>query len=336
MGRGEGRVVPRGKSIQLDFYYKGVRCRETLRLPPTKPNVRHAERMMATIQHEIAIGTFRYSKHFPNSPKAELFDNAQAASATVGEALDRYLEGLKPTLEYSTYRDYDSAIRHYLQPVFGNIPLRELSTRQIRKWIAGLVISAKRINNILIPLRGMLAEAYADGIIERNPMDRIRNLAVPTEEPDPFTPEEIHAILAACTDPQHRNLFQFAFWTGLRTSEMIALEWKDIDWRRGVVRVMRASVRKRIKGAKIRAGERDVLLLSPALEALNAQRPYTELRHGRVFHNPRTGEPWETDGQIRKTAWTHILRQAGVRYRNPYQTRHTFASTLLSAGENPM
>jgi len=291
---------------------------------------------MATIQHEIAIGTFRYSKHFPESPRAELFDDARAASATVGDVLNRYLEGLKPSLEYSTYRDYESAVRHHLQPAFGNIPLRELGTRQIREWIAGLVISAKRINNILIPLRGMLADAYADGLIERDPMDRIRNLTVRTEEPDPFTPEEKHAILAACTDPQHRNLFQFAFWTGLRTSELIALEWKDIDWRRGVARVRRASVRKHIKATKTRAGERDVMLLPPALEALNAQRQHTELRHGRVFYNPRTSEPWETDGQIRKTAWTHILRRAGVRYRNPYQTRHTFASTLLSAGENPM
>lgn len=30
------------------------------------------------------------------------------------------------------------------------------------------------------------------------------------------------------------------------------------------------------------------------------------------------------------------LKKAGVRYRRPYQTRHTFASMLLSAGEHPM
>lgn len=38
----------------------------------------------------------------------------------------------------------------------------------------------------------------------------------------------------------------------------------------------------------------------------------------------------------RKTAWIPALKTAGVRYRYPYQTRHTFASTLLSAGENPV
>jgi integrase len=135
----------------------------------------------------------------------------------------------------------------------------------------------------MIPLRGMLADAHADGLIERNPMDRVRNLTVRTEEPAPFTPDERNAILAACVEPQNRHLFQFAFWTGLRTSELIALEWQDVDWRRGVVRVRRASVRKHVKPPKTRAGERDVMLLPPALEALQAQRPYSELKGGRCF-----------------------------------------------------
>ena len=187
----------------------------------------------------------------------------------------------------------------------------------------------------MIPLRGMLADAYADGLIERNPMDRIRNLTVRHEEPDPFTPDERTAILNACTEPQHRNLFEFAFWTGLRTSELIALEWRDVDWQQNLVRIRRASVRKRVKGTKTRSGERNVVLLPPALEALQRQRSLTKRLTGRVFRNPRTNKPWETDGQIRKTAWQPILKRTNVRYRSPYQTRHTYASTLLSVGENP-
>jgi integrase len=79
-----------------------------------------------------------------------------------------------------------------------------------------------------------------------------------------------------------------------------------------------------------------VQLLQPALDALLDQRQHTQLRGEEVFMNPRTGEPWEHDGPIRKTAWQPTLRKAEVRYRYPYQTRHTFASTLLSAGENPV
>ncbi|WP_256449813.1 site-specific integrase [Candidatus Nitrotoga sp. 1052] len=122
----------------------------------------------------------------------------------------------------------------------------------------------------------------------------------------------------------------------MRTSELITLEWGDVDFQRGVVRVRRASVRKVVKTTKTMSGERDVKLLTPALEALNAQVSFTFSANGRIFHNPKTNSPWETDGQIRKTAWIPILKAANVPYRNPYQTRHTYASMLLSAGEDPM
>ena len=45
---------------------------------------------------------------------------------------------------------------------------------------------------------------------------------------------------------------------------------------------------------------------------------------------------WVGDAPIRKTLWVAALKRAGVRYRNPYQTRHTFASMCLTAGENAM
>ena len=79
---------------------------------------------------------------------------------------------------------------------------------------------------------------------------------------------------------------------------------------------------------------REVLLLPPALAALTAQKAYTFLADHRVFHCPYTGKPWETSEQIRRSAWQPLLKKAGVRYRYPYQTRHTYASMLLSKGEN--
>ena len=71
MGRTQG-INPRGNSIQIDFYYLGKRCRETLKLEPTKANLTFAQRFKASILHEIAIGTFTYSKHFPNSKNVRL------------------------------------------------------------------------------------------------------------------------------------------------------------------------------------------------------------------------------------------------------------------------
>ena len=333
MGRKQSGVRPRGKGIQIDFYYRGVRCLETLRMPPTAANMKFAVRKRTAIQHEIATNTFDYAKHFPDSKRVSRLGIQRIP--TVKKQLTKWLNSKFRTCEYSTYKAYNSAVNHHLIPEFGDQLLTELKTSDIREWIGGLTVSAKMVNNVMIPLRGMLSDAFADGLIERNPMDRIKNLTHRTREPQPFTPEEVEAILNAC-DGQVRNLFEFAFWTGLRTSELIALEWGDVDWRRECIHVRRASVAKKTKPTKTKSGERAVKLLPPALDALKAQKTHSLLRGTQVFHNPLTGEPWIDDQQIRKTAWIPTLRRAGVAYRTPYQTRHTYASTLLSAGENPM
>lgn len=332
MDRRQG-IAPRGKSIQIDFYYLGKRCRETLKLEPTKANLVFAKNLKSAIQHEIAIGTFSYSKHFPQSKNARL--GAKTSNKTIAQALDEYMQASRRTLELSTLKGYRSAIEFYLKPNFGHIRLVDLTSATIKSWMGGLTISGKRINNVLIPLRTIFADAFADELIDKNPMIRVKNLPVKTDEPHPLTPSEIDAILNELTQ-QGKNFIQFAIWSGLRTSELIALEWGDIDFRAGLVRVRRAIVNKNSKQPKTKAGERDVKLLPPALEALLNQKQFTFLAGGRVFNNPITNKPWETDAQIRRTLWISALKKAGVIYRTPYQTRHTYASMMLSAGEEPM
>ena len=90
-----------------------------------------------------------------------------------------------------------------------------------------------------------------------------------------------------------------------------------------------------IKSPKTAAGLRVVDLNADAVAALIAQKPISIKRGQRVFLNPRTLAPWSTDAQIRKTAWLPIMERAGIKYRNPYQIRHTYASTMLTAGANP-
>lgn len=333
MGRRQSGVRPRGKGIQIDFYYRGVRCLETLRIPPTPANVKFAVQKRAAIQHEIATNTFDYAKHFPDSRKIARLGVQR--TPTVEQQLTKWLNSKHRTCAYSTYRSYNSAVTHHLIPQFGDQLMTELTTTDVRAWRDGLAVSNKMANNILIPLRGVLADAHADGLIEKNPMDRIKNLTHRTREPEPFSPDEVAAILGACQG-QVRNLFEFAFWTGLRTSELIALEWGDADWRKGCIFVRRASVAKKTKSTKTISGERTVKLLPPAENALKAQKKHSRLQGVQVFHNPLTDDPWIDDQQIRKTAWIPTLARAGVAYRTPYQTRHTYASMMLMAGETPM
>lgn len=333
MDREQGVRARSPRSIEIDFYYLGQRCREIIKIPPTKPNLLHARRKRETILYEIGIGTFNYAVHFPDSRRAATL--GKLTNKTVGEALEDFLHNTRRSYEASTLRGYKSAIYHHLIPSFGKTLLHKLTTKDIKDWINSLAISGKRINNVLIPLRIVLSDAYMDGLIDSNPADRVKNIPHRYDEPNPFKPDEMRLILENC-DPQSRNLFQFAFWSGLRTSELIALEWRDIDFAKGVIRVSRASVKRIIKQPKTHAGKREVLILPFAREALERQKEFTFAIGGRIFHNPRTNTPWEIDNQIRGTGWLPAIKAAGIPYRNPYQTRHTYASMLLSAGENPM
>jgi integrase len=330
-----------GQCIRITFSYRGVLCRETLKIEPTKANLKYAERLRGEIINAIGLGTFNYVDYFPGSKRARLFGYSYT-KATVGELLEAYMKIAEKTLEPSTFNGYRKVCEAHLYPIFKNIPIKELSPITIRNWVTGLTCTLKTVRNILTPLRNMLDQALNDGLIERNPLDKLvlsklvnKDTGKSDWEVDPFDQDEIKAILNEATG-QARNLFQFAFFAGLGTSELIALEWDDIDWLKGLARVTRAVVLKQEKGTKTKSGARNVLLLPPALEALKNQKSFTYLEGQRIFYNPRTNTPWETDGQIRKTCWTHILRKAGVRYRNPYQTRHTYASMMLSAGENPL
>lgn len=319
----------------MTFTYRGVRCRETVRITPTPANVRHVDRWRATILHEIALGTFDYAKHFPESQKVRQFK--PGAATTLTTALESWLSAARKTTAFSTWQDYANTVRNHLVPSLGALRLTEATTGLIKDWMGTLDCGPKRTNNMLIPLRGVFADAYADGLIERDPMARIRNLRrTRAPEPDPFSPSEIMAILEHC-DGQVRHYWQFAFATGLRTGEQIALQWGDVDWLSGFVRIRRSVVRGQARdGTKTESGVRDVKLLPMALAALQAQKPHTFLADGAIFHNPRHSAPWTGPKALSKGAWAVVLRRAKVRYRNLYQTRHTYASTLLTAGEDPM
>jgi len=72
------------------------------------------------------------------------------------------------------------------------------------------------------------------------------------------------------------------------------------------------------------------------MEALQALEAISRARGTRMWLNPRTLQSWNTDAQIRKTAWQPIMLQAGIKYGNPYQIRPTYASSMLTAGANPL
>jgi integrase len=321
--------------------YRGVRCRERITLKPTATNLKKAEQHKAAIEHAISIGTFDYAVTFPNSARAAKFA-PEASHEKVAGFLTRWLAAKKKHLSSSTFDGYRKLVEHRLVPALGAHMVVDLKRKMIKDWLDTLETSNKTLSNIQSCLRSALTEAVDEELIENNPMAgwTYKRKSAPREEDDvdPFSQDEQAAIIGALTG-QSANLVQFAMWTGLRTSELVALDWSDVDWIRGeavITRAMTQASKGIAEIPKTASGRRTVKLLGPAMAALKAQKTHTYLAGKEVFQNPRTLQRWAGDGPIRKTMWAHAVKKAGVRYRRPYQTRHTYASMMLSAGEHPM
>ena len=239
-------------------------------------------------------------------------------------------------LSHGTLIKYNQALAFWVQEI-GDQPIDSIKYSTLAMLANSQGWKPKNRNNILIPLRRALEMAYLDGLIESNPTDRIKNAKVQKEPPDPLTAEEVEDVLEYMRkyDPQIRNLFEFSCFTGMRPSEVIALQWEDIDQIRGLARVCRANTFGKIHETKTFM-VRDVELMNRAKDALGRQKEHTLLKNSFIFENPVTKEPYAEERPLRRAYWNPTLKALGLRQRRFYQTRHTYATLNLMAGANPM
>lgn len=333
-----------GDRIQVAFTWNDQECRELLPpCPINKSSIQRAAILREEVRRKIGDGTFVYADYFPDSPRAK----ANPKDALLMEVLlQRQLETYERQVQNSqmaksSYRGYAKAITGERMRRWHGLTVREVAPSALREWISEMDCTSKTIRNTLIPLRSIFEDALNDELIDFNPFDRIaltkliRQTAKASDYViQPFTAEERSAILEACR-PDEKPMVQFWFHSGLRPGELQALEWRHIDWERCIARIELNQVVGVVKAPKTAAGIRDLELNADAMAALTAQKAISLLRGARVWLNPSSLQPWETDAQVRKTLWMPLLKRSKVPYRNPYQVRHTYASTLLTAGQNP-
>lgn len=332
--------LPRGISqrngiIYLSFSVAGERYRESLGLKVSKPNIKHAVAKLQAIKYEVSIGSFNFVEHFPNSRRAKEIERKSGARLLVADLLNDWLRRMKDKCAYSTLKDYASAVNFHLIPRFGGLTVSEVTPSMVNDWLAELQISGKRKRNILIPFRKAMDDAMYEEIIDKNPLLRVKAPKHQFREPQPFTTDEVERILAEMEGVE-KCFYWFAFETGLRTSELIALRWEDIDYDNGFAHISRACVRGMLKDTKTSSGKRAVPLTKNAVDCLNRIETEGISNDGFVFYDPKSKKRWRDDQFPRKRVWIPAITKSGVKYRNPYQTRHTYASRSLSRGENPL
>jgi integrase len=322
-------IKANNSSVTISFTYNDVRCRETVKVKPTKSSLKEMVRKRDAILYEIEFGKFDYLKHFPNSKRARELTNTQANKITIKEMINSWFKRTQDQWEYSTKRGYISKITHHIEPNFGHICVSEFKPSIFKDWGTTSNLSGKTKNEVRSIMRSAFQELYIDEVIDGNPIDRVKRFKHIKKEPEPFNTTERESILGQMSG-QVLNLYEFAFWTGLRTSELLALRKCDVDLNRKVIFVRKALVHGREKGTKTKSGERTHQLHEKALLTLKSQLKLNTYDQERIFLNPKTNQPWRDDRAIYHNCWQPALKRSGVKFRKQYNTRHTYASAMLT------
>ncbi len=366
---GSIRVRKESGCLLIDFRYGGQRCREQTALEDTPANRKRLERLLQKIEADIADGTFDYGRSFPTSRSAAKFAQAPMQQAVHslavtlaggdvpvrGDRLDNLTTAMMPTFgefaeiwysekEVEWRRSHKKRIRDDLTkiliPRFGDRVVGQITKADILAFRAELAkvqarkretpLSNGRINKIINPMRQIINEA-ADRFDFRTPFQNIKQLRVKKSDVDPFTLEEVKAILANGRE-DFRNYFSVRFFSGMRTGEVHGLQWKYVDFERRLILVRETFVLGEDEYTKTDSSQRDIQMSQAVFDALVAQQKVTgQMKY--VFCN-RRGDPYDNKNFIARI-WNPLLRYVGLKVRRPYQCRHTAATLWLASGESP-
>lgn len=334
-------------NIYIDFRYRGTRCREQTKLPDNPANRKRAKQILERIEAEITLGTFDYAKYFPKSKRAEQFaehnqriERIRCQLPTLGEFYPTWFAEWEVAWRKSHKDTVALTFRKYLIPEFGEVPMNAITKASILAFRAKLTrkprrngtvgLSPARINKILMFLNQILQEGgERHGFI--SPLRGVKQLKTPRTHIEPFTLEEVQALIKTIRS-DYRNYLLVRFFTGMRTGEIDGLKWKYVDFDRREILIRETWTQGRLEYTKTDSSQREIQMSTPVFETLKRQKEVTGDQEF-VFCN-RNGKPI-CNRNFTNRVWYPLLRYLDLSQRRPYQTRHTAATLWLASGEAP-
>ena len=153
------------------------------------------------------------------------------------------------------------------------------------------------------------------------------------EEMQLLTREELQRLLIQAKDEGYYEVFLLELTTGLRVGELMALQWDDLNFKTGELRIERQVYRTKeellIQEPKTKASIRTVILPPPVVEALKEYKKTVSSRW--MFPSPK-----KEDAPLAPAAASHrlskILTHAGCKKVRFHDLRHVFATNALEHG----
>jgi len=269
---------------------------------------------------------------------------------TLEEWLNIWLAEYQCSKKPLTVQNYRQAIKKHILPALGNVPLKNLTNLMIQRFYNSLgegeqPLSPKSVKNVHGILHKALDQAVKVGELKTNPSD---NCVLPKQvkpEIKPLEPEEITRFVKNLEGEPYKNLFLTAFFTGMRQGELLGLSWDRVDFKSGVIEI-RQQLQCIDGNYFLETPKHDkVRMIAPPLLVMDALKQEKALQDR---NRELMGEKWQNDWNlvftdsvgkqlVRRTVDKHykrILEKSGIEPHRFHDMRHTFAVSMLDAGED--
>ncbi len=270
---------------------------------------------------------------------------AEPTNTTVGEWLKFWLENYKKnSVKPTTYDCYYNAYSAHLLPAFGNIKLDKLNPLMIQKYVndKAKTHSTSSIKKIYLTLSQSYAQAVKLNMLYKNPCDSVVLPRAEKSQAKAFSKEQQKFFLAQCKDDStYNNLYKFAFDTGMRIGELLALTWDKIT-DAGVtvssnIQIVKDYDEEAEKKSKTimtstkRENIRIIPLTKTATAVVEAQKENNDKNSPFVFYST-TGTPLMKRNVYRDMENKFEQIEEDMSDLTFHSIRHTFATRLLEKG----
>jgi len=263
-------------------------------------------------------------------------------SLTVGALVEHYREKELPPESgerkaYSTKQCYRSILGTWILPRWQSHRLTEVRTVEVEEWLRALPRSRGTRAKIRGVLHALFNHALRYEWLDRNPISLVRQSGKRERTPAILEIEEAYALLAALKGCEHVMVL-IDLGTGLRVSELLGLQWQDLDFEGLEFRITRSIVDQVVGNCKTEASRKPMPMHSAMAEALWHWKQvslYTRPEDW-VFASPFTNGrlPFHPDSLLKRQI-RPAARRVGIGKHIGWHTfRHTFSTWLKANGED--
>ncbi len=249
--------------------------------------------------------------------------------------LEECLRRMRMELKKSTVETYETRLRKWANPFWARKPLTEITQQDVRELIfneAKLNLTPTSRRSLLKEMRRIFQMAVEEGILTRNPATGVR-VKVPEPEKRVLSNEEAQMLLRIAKQSDHPFylVWAVALMTGMRSGELFALKWRNVDLEGRKIHVVEQWTSKDGFGPTKTRKNRIVPVSDSLLKFLRELRAKTIGSVDIEFVLPRLKE-WEHGEQARMTR--AFCQMIGVQEVAFHDLRATFITNLLGRGES--